>query len=173
MRGAAADATFRRLASGDAHHLFTGADDGRGLFTGSCSADPQGDMTTSSSFSLKGWVAIVDDDESIRRALARVFRINGITARTFASAEEFLGFCCDDDPLCLVLDVQLGGMTGFELKDHLFANGRTAPIVFITALEEIPSTELKGGSHGYLRKPFETAALLALVCELVRTSAAA
>ena len=132
-------------------------------------------MTTSSNTTLEGWVAIVDDDESIRRSLARVFRLNGISARTFASAEEFLRFCCDDEPNCIVLDVQLGGMTGFELKDHLRVNGRTTPIIFITALEEIPSAELDGrsGSHGYLRKPFETAALLALVCELMRPSAAA
>jgi len=143
------------------------------MFTASCSADSWGDMTTSSNSTLEGWVAIVDDDESIRRSLARVFRINGIAARTFASAEEFLSFCCDDEPRCLVLDVQLGGMTGFELKDRLHANGRTAPIVFITALEDIPSAELEGRSQGYLRKPFETAALLALVSELVRTSAAA
>ena len=130
-------------------------------------------MTTASNLILQGWVAIVDDDESIRRSLARVFRINGITARTFGSAEEFLSFCYDDEPRCLVLDVQLGGMSGLELKDRLRANGRTAPIVFITALEDIPSAALEGKSHGHLRKPFETAALLALVCELVRTSAAA
>ena len=74
-----------------------------------------------------------------------------------------------------MLDVQLGGITGFERKDHLRVNGRTTPIIFITALEEIPSAEFDGrsGSHGYLRKPFETAALLALVCELMRPSAAA
>jgi len=132
-------------------------------------------MTTSSNSTAEGWVAIVDDDESIRRSLARVFRINGISARTFASAEDFLSFCSDDEPRCLVLDVQLGGMSGFELKDRLYANGRTAPIIFITALDEIPSGELQGrsGSHGYLRKPFETTALLALVYEYVRTSAAA
>src|SRR6187431_157724 len=110
--------------------MFPAADDGRHMFTASCSADSWGDMTTSSNSTLEGWVAIVDDDESIRRSLARVFRINGIAARTFASAEEFLNFCCDDEPRCLVLDVQLGGMTGFELKDRLHANGRTAPIVF-------------------------------------------
>lgn len=146
------------------------------MFTGSCHADSWGDMTASSNSTLEGWVGIVDDDDSIRRSLARVFRINGITARTFASAEEFLSFCCDDgEPLCLVLDVQLGGMSGFELKDRLHANGRTAPIIFITALEEIPSAELEGrsSSHGYLRKPFETAALLALVGELAHPSAAA
>jgi FixJ family two-component response regulator len=146
------------------------------MFTGSCHADSWGDMTASSNSTLEGWVGIVDDDDSIRRSLARVFRINGITARTFASAEEFLSFCCDEDePLCLVLDVQLGGMSGFELKDRLHANGRTAPIIFITALEEIPSAELEGrsSSHGYLRKPFDTAALLALVGELAHPSAAA
>ena len=91
-------------------------------------------MTTSSNSTAEGWVAIVDDDESIRRSLARIFRINGISARTFASAEDFLSFCSDDEPRCLVLDVQLGGMSGFELKDRLYANGRTAPIIFLSLI---------------------------------------
>jgi FixJ family two-component response regulator len=113
------------------------------------------------------WVGIVDDDLSIRRALARAFRAHGIVARTFSSAEEYLSRTPDDEPSCLVLDARLGRMNGFELQGHLCANGSPPPIIFIAAMDEIPSSLLARmpGLHGFLRKPFETDALVALVRE--------
>jgi FixJ family two-component response regulator len=119
------------------------------------------------------WIAIVDDDDGIRRSLARVFRFSGHTARTFASAEEFLSAARCEPPGCLVLDVQLGGMTGFELQDRLVAEGFAPPIIFITALDHITSAELerRAGAHGYLRKPFATGELLDLVRQHVREPA--
>lgn len=122
-------------------------------------------MAACSEHRIEGWVAIVDDDDSIRRSLARLFRLNGIAARTYGSAEAYLSRGAGDEPFCLVLDVQLGGLSGFELQDRLDAQGITPPIIFITALEGITSAELEGrsGPHGYLRKPFEAKTLLALV----------
>lgn len=110
----------------------------------------------------EGWVAIIDDDESIRRSLARVLRINDLNARTFASAEEFLHSNIANEPFCMVVDVNLGGMNGFALQDRLAADGRTPPIIFITAMDEIESRQLerRAGRNGYLRKPFETTALI-------------
>jgi FixJ family two-component response regulator len=111
------------------------------------------------------WVAVVDDDPSIRRSLARIFTLDDVCVRTFCSAEEYLNRGGGSEPCCMVLDVQLGGMNGFELQDHLRAEGRAPPIIFITALDAIPSAQLacRSGQSGFLRKPFDVNALLDLV----------
>jgi FixJ family two-component response regulator len=111
------------------------------------------------------WVAIVDDDPSIRRSLARIFTLEDVCARTFSSAEDYLECVGSREPCCIVLDVQLGGMNGFELQDLLRAEGRAPPIIFITALDAIPSAQLacRSGQSGFLRKPFDVGALLDLV----------
>ena len=103
------------------------------------------------------WVAIVDDDEPIRRSLGRLFALNGINVRTFCSAEDYLNRIGASEPCCMVLDVQLGRLSGFDLQDRLRTEGRAPPIIFITALNEIPSAQLetRSGPAGYLRKPFD------------------
>jgi FixJ family two-component response regulator len=117
-----------------------------------------------SSNGTEPWVAIIDDDPSIRCSLSRVFRVDGIRVETFASAEEFLDRT-PGEPQCIVLDVHLGGLSGFELQDRLTTLGSSTPIIFITAHEDIPSSRLarRAGACGYLRKPFDTEALIALV----------
>jgi FixJ family two-component response regulator len=111
------------------------------------------------------WVGVVDDDASIRCSLARVFRGNGIRVETFRSAEEYLERTVPGEPQCIVLDVHLGALSGFDLQDRLLSNGAAPPIIFITAHDDIPATRLapRGGAAGYLRKPFDTDALVALV----------
>lgn len=118
-------------------------------------------------------VAIVDDDASVRFALARVLRTAGITVDTYATAHEYLTAVLEREPACLVLDVHLGGMTGFELHDRLLAAGARASVVFITAHDEVPTIELerRAGPDGYLRKPFDGDQLLALVRRIAHTSA--
>ena len=118
-------------------------------------------------------MGIVDDDVSIRRALARAFRSYGIVAQTFSSAEEYLSRNPREEPCCLVLDVRLGGMNGFELLNRLCADGSPPPIIFMAAMNEIPSSLLERmpGLPGFLRKPFETDALVALVREYSATPA--
>jgi FixJ family two-component response regulator len=130
-------------------------------------------MASDSTSRATPWVGIVDDDPSIRRALARAFRADGLVARTFSSAEEYLNRIPRDEPSCLVLDVRLGGMTGFELAESLCADGAPRPIIFIAAMDEIPSAlvERMPGLHGFLRKPFGTDALIALVREFSATPA--
>jgi FixJ family two-component response regulator len=122
-------------------------------------------MSDSPRDAADGWIAVVDDDESIRRSVARALQVDGFAVRTFASAEEYLGRSPHDEPRCLVLDVDLGGMSGFDLHDRLQATGPTPPIVFITAMHWIPEAQLaaRAGPHGFLRKPFAADALVALV----------
>jgi FixJ family two-component response regulator len=107
-------------------------------------------------------ISIVDDDSSVRRALQRLVQSAGYTGETFASAGEFL----DSSPLgrtaCLVLDIHLGSMTGFDLEEQLAAYRATIPIIFITARDDAPTRERvrRSGAVGYLPKPFEGQALL-------------
>jgi FixJ family two-component response regulator len=124
---------------------------------------------------IEEWVGIVDDDESIRRSLARYLRVNGIATRTFGSAEEFLQ-CEGDLPRCLVIDVQLGTSTGFELRDRLAARVRTIPpIVFITARDDLAALQQTNGDGacGWLRKPFRADDLLALIRPHLREASGA
>lgn len=111
-----------------------------------------------------GWVGIVDDDASLRAALARALRAHGIRVEAFASAEEFLRRDVEGEPECLILDIHLGGLSGFELQDLLTARGAAPPIVFITAHDALLAERARaGGASGFLRKPFETAHLIALL----------
>jgi len=130
-------------------------------------------MTSDAASSATTWVGIVDDDPSIRRALARAFLAHGIVTRTFSSAEEYLSRSPDEEPSCLVLDVRLGRMNGFELQGHLCASGSPPPIIFIAAMDEIPSSLLARmpGLVGFLRKPFDTIVLVALVREYSASAA--
>jgi FixJ family two-component response regulator len=111
-----------------------------------------------------GWIAVVDDDPSIRQSLGRMFRGNRIRTETFGSAEEYLDRSMNSEPRCIVLDVHLGGLNGFELQAVLAEQGLHTPIIFITA-HEICSAELARfpRAYGYLRKPFDCDALIALV----------
>jgi FixJ family two-component response regulator len=114
-------------------------------------------------------VAIIDDHESMRSSLARAFRLEGIRAEIFSSAEEFLDRAASPAPCCLVLDMQLRGMRGHELA-HFLARERPPqpPTIFITAHEDLlKSIDGCCAPHGRLRKPFEIDALLALVTPLL------
>lgn len=98
-------------------------------------------------------VAIVDDDRSHRVALARLLRASGIDSLSFASAEEYLERERASRVDCLVLDIQLGGISGFELQRRLASAGAGPPVVFLTAHDE-PETIEQASRTGcaYLRK---------------------
>jgi FixJ family two-component response regulator len=111
-------------------------------------------------------IGIVDDDPSVRKSLARLLTAAGFEASTFASAREFLdGGGLAPAPECLIVDIHLGGMNGFELRDQLVAAGSAVPVIFITAHDDVPTRERaqQSGSSGYLRKPFEQHALLGAI----------
>ena len=102
-------------------------------------------------------IAIVDDDASVRGALLRVVESAGYMAETFASAREFLGWLSHGRAACLVLDVHMNELSGFDLYDRL-----TVPIVFVTGHDD-PVTVARietSSAVGHLRKPFDRATIL-------------
>lgn len=107
-------------------------------------------------------VFVVDDDESVRRALSRLMRSVGFEVRLFASAEDFLSQDCQNIPGCLILDVRMPKMNGLELQAKLNAIGSHIPIVFITAHEDISAQEqaMKSGAVAFIQKPFDDQILL-------------
>ena len=112
-------------------------------------------------------ISIVDDDLSVRRALSRLVRLAGYAVESFASAPEFLASAPRGRTACLVLDIQLdsGGMSGFDLRDRLVADGVTIPTIFITAHGDARTLERvkQSGVAGFLSKPFGDQALLDLI----------
>lgn len=113
----------------------------------------------------RGWVAVVDDDASVRISLARLLRSERMVAETFATACEFLLANALDPPACLILDVHLGTQNGFTLQEQLVRTHPELPIIFITAHDELSPEELtrRAGPDGYLLKPFDGDDLVAMV----------
>ena len=107
-------------------------------------------------------MAVVEDDPSFRRALSRSLVLRGFRSEVFASAEEFLQHPGALNADCLVLDIHLGGMSGFELQGELAKRPSPPPIIFITAFDEPATREraLEAGAAGYLQKPFDEDSLL-------------
>jgi FixJ family two-component response regulator len=107
-------------------------------------------------------VFVVDDDRSIRESLSDLIRSAGLNVQTFASAHEFLISQRPDVPSCLVLDVQLPGVSGLDLQQHLAAGHAPLPIIFITGHGDIPMTvrAMKAGAVEFLTKPFDDDVLL-------------
>jgi FixJ family two-component response regulator len=108
-------------------------------------------------------VLLVDEDDSLRRALARTIRLAGFDVEAFASAEQLLARGVPDANACLVLDVDLPGICGIELKRTLAAAGRDVPTIFITGLDpaEIDGPLAALAPLAVLHKPFDKEALLA------------
>ena len=107
-------------------------------------------------------VSIVDDDASIREALKSLMRSVRFGVDAYGSAEEFLASERVNDTACLILDVYLPGMNGFELQRHLKTEGRDIPIIFITAHSDEVSRQraLEGGAIDFLSKPVRREILL-------------
>ena len=99
-------------------------------------------------------IAVVDDDASLCHAMDRLLRAAGFQPFTFPSAEAFL---LDRDLVradCILLDIQLSGMSGLELEDRLASSGSTIPVIFITAHDDPETSEQarQTGCTAYLRK---------------------
>jgi len=117
----------------------------------------------------KPLIAVVDDDRSVVKSLARLLRSAGYEVGIFGSAHEFLGSLPTPLPQCLVLDVQTPEMTGIELQTRLQELGHRVPVVFMTA-HDTPQTRAaatQDGILGLLFKPFAPAAFLATVGKAV------
>lgn len=102
-------------------------------------------------------VSIVDDDASVRRALRRMVESAGFAVATFGSGSEMLAGDLPGAAHCLVMDVYLGDMTGFELQRHLAARGVELPTIFITAHDDAVTSERarQARAAAYLLKPVE------------------
>jgi FixJ family two-component response regulator len=101
-------------------------------------------------------VFVIDDDESLRDALKRLFRMVGLRAETFAAAPDFLKSKLPDVPTCLVLDVRLPGISGLDFQAELAKADIRIPIIFMTGHGDIPMTvkAMKAGALEFLPKPF-------------------
>jgi FixJ family two-component response regulator len=109
--------------------------------------------------------SIVDDDASVRAATARLLRSMGFSTHTFASAKEFLSSAQLRETACLIADVEMPGMSGVELQDHLISTGHTIPTIFITAFpdERVRHRAINAGAIDFLSKPFDESRLLECV----------
>ena len=110
-------------------------------------------------------VAIVEDDPGMRRGVERVLNLHGFEAEIFPSAEAFLGRDPDSRVACLVLDINLPGMSGLELRRRLTAAGSTLPVIFITAVDHdaVETAAIQAGCAAYLHKPFSAELLITAV----------
>ncbi len=116
-------------------------------------------------------VAIVDDEEGIRKALRRLLRASGLDAVAYATGEEFLSATAEKRPDCLVLDLHMPGMSGLQVLRRLKATGGRLPVVVITAHDE-PETRkqcMNAGADAYLRKPLEDQLLLKAIAAAMRS----
>jgi DNA-binding NtrC family response regulator len=117
-------------------------------------------------------VYVVDDDVSAREGVAGLIRSAGLSAKTFASGEEFLAASRPKVPSCLVLDVNLPGLNGLDLQNELGKSGSPLPIVFLTGHGDIPMAvrAVRAGAANFLTKPFEDEDLLNAVRQSISYS---
>ena len=115
-------------------------------------------------------VAIVDDDQSLRRSLRNLLGSVGFRVAAFASAEEFLTSTSGETVGCLVLDLRLDGMSGLDLLRHLAGTGSRIPVVILTAHgdEHARQRALHAGALAFLGKPVHGDTLLDAVCRAFR-----
>jgi FixJ family two-component response regulator len=111
---------------------------------------------------LKRNIAVIDDDVLVRQALEDCMESAGYMVEGFGSAEEFLESAATRNAACLIVDIQLPGITGVELQDKLTGAGNRAPIVFVSAQGAGANREraIRQGAAGFLAKPFRREELL-------------
>jgi FixJ family two-component response regulator len=115
-------------------------------------------------------ISIVDDDPSVRRALSRLVAVAGFDVETYASGAQALAGGLPSDVACLVVDVYLGDMTGFELSRRLAERGLTAPTIFITAHDDAATHEeaRRAGAAAYFTKPVDGEILVDAINAAIR-----
>jgi FixJ family two-component response regulator len=119
-------------------------------------------------------VFVVDDDVSVRESVEALIETAGLRAKSFATAQDFLGACRDASPSCLVLDVSLPGLSGLDLQQRL-GDRRDLPIIFITGHGDIPMSvqAMKAGAVEFLTKPFKADVLLTTIRRAIESSSTA
>jgi FixJ family two-component response regulator len=123
----------------------------------------------------KPLIAIVDDDESVCRAIRRLLRSLAMNAQTFSSGQDFLDLLQampSFEPDCLILDVQMQGINGLDVQERLTKGGKMIPVIFITAHDEVGVREkaLAAGAVAFLRKPFNDELLIKTMDQAMKQS---
>jgi FixJ family two-component response regulator len=118
------------------------------------------------------WIAIVDDDPAVLRALSRLLRSRDLHVKTYGSGQEFLAALPDSLPECLIVDFQMPEMNGLELQQHLASNGIAIPTILITAHADAaifapPTSDMFVAS---LRKPLQDEVLFSAIDRAIGSS---
>lgn len=118
-------------------------------------------------------VFVIDDDESIRELLAWLMRREGLPVHTFADAKDFLSVYRPGVPGCLLLDLNLPGMSGLDLQDGLKQAGVMLPVIFLSGGADVPKAvrAVKAGAYDFIEKPFDYKHIVAVVHECLASDA--
>jgi FixJ family two-component response regulator len=110
-------------------------------------------------------VALVDNDPGMLKALQRLLIAHGFDVEPYTSAEAFLSRNTGNEVACLILDINLGGMSGVALRRQLAASGSTLPVIFMTAFDSASTREeaMSAGCVAYLLKPFPASSLIGAI----------
>lgn len=115
-------------------------------------------------------IYIVDDDDSVRRALGRLLRSEGLNSESFASGETFLAALPSDAEGCVVMDIRMPGLTGHDVQEKLRAGGHMIPVIALSAQdnEDARNRARELGAVAFFRKPVDDQALLDAIHWAVR-----
>jgi FixJ family two-component response regulator len=118
------------------------------------------------------WIAVVDDDAAVLRALSRLLRSRAFRVQPFESGQDFLSALPHSLPECLIVDLQMPGMSGLELQQHLAGNGIRIPTVMITAHGEaaLQGRHEEAGLVAFLLKPLQENSLFAAINKAIGAS---
>jgi FixJ family two-component response regulator len=110
-------------------------------------------------------IAVVDDEESVRNALSRLFAASNLECRVFASGREFLDSLKECVPSCVILDLHMPGLTGLDVQRELARGSSKVPAIIVTAYDEAGKRAecLAEGAADYLRKPLEATILMSAI----------
>ena len=118
------------------------------------------------------WIAVVDDDPAVLKALSRLLRSRAFRVQTFESGQDFLAALPHGLPECLIVDLQMPGMSGLDLQQHLARNGIPIPIIMITAHGEaaLRGRHEQAGLVAFLLKPLQESSLFAAIDKAIGAS---
>jgi FixJ family two-component response regulator len=116
-------------------------------------------------------VAVIDDDPSLRKALARLLSVVGYRVEAFASAEDFLSAVGSSKANCLLVDINLGGLSGLDLVRRLMSAGRNLPVVFMTGSkgDTVRQQCIDLGCVAFLRKPVPESVLMKTIARAIQS----